>query len=91
MNTAVESMKKEMKKRAILVVSFGTSYEETRKKTIDKIEEDIQNAYPQWRVYRAWTSGMICKRLLERDGVFVPNVRQAMEQMTADGVEEVVV
>lgn len=91
MNTAVESMKKEMKKRAILVVSFGTSYEETRKKTIDKIEEDIQNAYPQWRVYRAWTSGMICKRLLERDGVFVPNVPQAMEQMAADGVEEVVV
>ena len=37
-------------KKAILVVSFGTSYEETRKKTIDCIEQEIQAAYPEYQV-----------------------------------------
>lgn len=83
--------KMEETKRAILVVSFGTSYEETRKKTIEKIEEDVRKAYSRWGVYRAWTSGMICKRILKRDGIFIPNVQQALEQMMDDGVREVVV
>lgn len=78
-------------KKAILVVSFGTSYEETRKKTIDCIEQEIQNAYPEYRVYRAWTSKMIMKKLKVRDGVHVMNVCEAMEQMEKDGIEEVIV
>lgn len=78
-------------KKAILVVSFGTSYEETRKKTIDCIEQEIQAAYPEYQVYRAWTSKMIMKKLKTRDGVHVMNVREAMEQMEKDGVKEVIV
>lgn len=78
-------------KKAILVVSFGTSYEETRKKTIDCIEQEIQAAYPEYQVYRAWTSKMIMKKLKTRDGIHIMNVREAMEQMEKDGIEEVIV
>lgn len=81
----------ERTKRAILVVSFGTSYEETRKKTIDKIEESIKNEYPQYRVYRAWTSAMIRKKLLRRDGIVIPDVAGAMEEMLGDGITDVIV
>ena len=77
--------------RAILVVSFGTSYEETRKKTIDCIEQDIAAAYPEYRVYRAWTSKIIMKKIKERDGISVRNVREAMVQMENDGIKEVIV
>ncbi|MDO4323666.1 MAG: sirohydrochlorin cobaltochelatase [Lachnospiraceae bacterium] len=81
----------EEKKRAILVVSFGTSYEETRKKTIDRIEQDIQERYADYAVYRAWTSGMIRRKILKRDGIHILDVRGAMEQMEADGIDEVIV
>ena len=77
--------------KAILVVSFGTSYEETRKKTIDCIEQEIQKAYPEYQVYRAWTSKMIMKKLKTRDGVHMMNVREAMGQMEKDGIKEVIV
>lgn len=78
-------------KRAILVVSFGTSFAETRKKTIDQIEADIQAMYPECPVYRAWTSGMICRKVLKRDGIRIFNVQEALSQMLLDGVEEVLV
>lgn len=81
---------KEMK-RAILAVSFGTSYEETRKKTIDRIEQDMREAYPDYTLYRAWTSGMIRRKILKRDGIHICDVREAMEQMEADGITEVIV
>ena len=48
-----------MEKQAILAVSFGTSYPETREKTIDRIEEDMRQAYPDDTVYRAWTLSLI--------------------------------
>lgn len=78
-------------KKAILVVSFGTSYEETRKKTIDRIETDIREAYPDYTLYRAWTSKMIRKKLLKRDGIEIPDVCGAMKAMACDGIQEVVI
>ena len=54
-------------KKAILIVSFGTSYENTRKRTIDAIERDIADAFPVCPVYRAWTSKMIIAKLKKRD------------------------
>ena len=59
----------ERKTKAILVVSFGTSFHRTREKTIDRIEADIEAAYPDYQIYRAWTSKMIIAKLLRRDGV----------------------
>lgn len=84
MNTTAE-------KKAILVVSFGTSYEHTRKITIDAIEEAVGTAFPEYRIYRAWTSKMIIARLKKRDGVTIPGITEAMEQMSADGITRVVV
>ena len=77
--------------KAILVVSFGTSYPETRKKTIDAIENEITGAFPEHRVLRAFTSGMIIKKLLKRDGVKVDNVTEALERAVCDGVKALVV
>lgn len=78
-------------KKAILAVSFGTSFEETRKKTIDRIEEDIRRAYPDCTVYRAWTSKMILKKILKRDKIHIRNIKEAMEQMIRDGITELIV
>ncbi len=83
------SMKEQ--KHAILVVSFGTSYNATRERTIDVIEEKIGQAYPDYPVYRAWTSKMIMAKILKRDGVKIDNVREAMARMAADGVTDVIV
>lgn len=79
------------KKRAILVVSFGTSHADTCVKTIDVIENEIRKAYPQYPLYRAWTSKIIRQKIEKRDGVHIFSVKEAMEQMKKDGVTEVVV
>ncbi len=81
----------EEKKTAVLVVSFGTSYENTRKKTLDVIGREMQEAYPQWPFYQAWTSGMIRKKIQMRDGIFIPGVEQALEQMRQDGIRRIAV
>ncbi len=76
--------------KAILVVSFGTSHRETMGKTIEQIETDIGRAYPDHRIYRAFTSKMIINILKSR-GVPVMTVKEAMDQMLQDGMNEVIV
>ena len=78
-------------KKAILAVSFGTSHEDTRKVTIDAIEDSMREAFPDYPVYRAWTSKMIIRKLKNRDNIIVPTVREAMEQMISDGITDVLV
>ena len=77
--------------KAIMVVSFGTSYEASRKATIEKIEQDIRNAFQDHRIYRAWTSKFIISILKKRDNYTVPTIKEALEQMITDGIREVVV
>lgn len=76
--------------KAILVVSFGTSYEETRKKTIDAIEEDIREAFPDYKIYRAFTSKIIIKKLKSRDNIHVDTVSEALERMINDGIKDLI-
>ena len=78
-------------RRAILVVSFGTSYEETRKVTIDAIEQEIGDAHPDYKIYRAWTSKMILKNLKKRDNIHYDTVTEAFLRMREDGITDVVV
>lgn len=78
-------------KKAILTVSFGTSHNDTRKITIDAIEQDMQAAFPDYALYRAWTSKMIIKKVNARDGVHICNVKEAMEKMLQDGITDVLV
>ncbi len=80
-----------MSKKAILVVSFGTSYNETRKVTIDALEQAMADANPDAKIYRAWTSGFIIRKIEKRDGVHINTVAEAFEQMEKDGITDVVV
>lgn len=66
--------------KRILVVSFGTSHEDTRAVTIDAIEKEIGAAFTDCKIYRAWTSKMILARI-ERDHIHYDNVTEAMERM----------
>ena len=78
-------------KKALLVVSFGTSHSDTRERTIDRIEGALASAFPERSFYRAWTSGMIIKKLRREQGIIVPTVTEAMEQMYSDGVTDILV
>lgn len=78
-------------KKAILVVSFGTTYEETRRKTIDCIEKEIAQTYPEFHVYHAWTNPSIRKKLQQHKGIVIPDVQTAMEQIFKKGNEIVIV
>ena len=78
-------------KKAVLVVSFGTSYNETRAATIEAVEKKIADAYPDYKQYRAFTSQTIIDKLAERDGLKIDNVAQAMDRLVADGVTTLVV
>ena len=80
-----------MKKKAILAVSFGTSYTETRELTIGAIEKAIGEAFPEYEVFRAFTSQMIIDKLRSRDGLVIDTVREAMEKLVWKGFKEVVV
>ena len=78
-------------KKGILVVSFGTSYEETRKKTIDIIEDDIQKAFPDYKIFRAFTSKMILRKLKSEYNLKINNVKEAMEEIISQGIKELIV
>ena len=77
--------------KAILAVSFGTSHMDTLDKTIGAIERSIEEHFPEYRLYRAFTSGMILKKLRKMKGLEFYNVKDAMERMAADGMETVIV
>lgn len=78
-------------KKAILVVSFGTSYENTRKKTIEKIEQDLSNGFHQYVFARAFTSKMIINKLKKRDGLFVDTPQEALDKLAEEGFEEIII
>lgn len=78
-------------KKGILVVSFGTSHLDTMEKTIQALEDDIAEAFPEYRVYRAFTSGMILRKLEREEGIKIDTVEQALERMAADGIRGVII
>ena len=77
--------------KVILVVSFGTSYNQSRNLTIGGIETAIQNAYPNYQVRRAFTSQIIIDKLAKREGLVIDNVTEAMNRLLLDKVKEVIV
>lgn len=78
-------------KKAIVVVSFGTSYKETRDKNIQPCEEMIAAEFKGYDFYRAFTSNMIIKKVAVEEKIHIPNPIQILDQLVADGYEEVVV
>ena len=78
-------------KRAILVVSFGTSYSDTRELTIEATEEAFVKAYPDYDIFRAFTAQIIIDKLEERDGIEVDNMQEALERLRGQKYSEVIV
>lgn len=77
------------KKKGILAVSFGTRYADTRKKTITAIETAIRNAHPDIPVYTAWTSRILRAKLLKTNGENIPDVSEALLQMSKEHISDV--
>ena len=81
----------EQQKPVLLVVSFGTSYNDTRDKTIGAVEESLAKAYPEYEIRRAFTAQTIIDILEEREGLKIDNVTQAMSRLVMDDVKDVVI
>ena len=75
----------------ILVVSFGTSFNDSRVATIKAVEDKIQAAFPDWSVRRAFTAQIIINHIMARDGEKIDNVQQALDRAVANGVKNLVV
>lgn len=77
--------------KEILVVSFGTSYNDSRAKDIGGIESYLAKQFPDYSVRRAFTSQIIMNHILARDGEKIDNVEQALERAKKNGVKELIV
>ena len=75
----------------LLVVSFGTSFNDSRAKDIKGVEDALQAAYPDWSVRRAFTAQIIINHVQARDGEKIDNMQQAMDRAVANGVKNLVV
>ena len=78
-------------KKALLVVSFGTSYHDSRKITIGGIENALREAFPDYEVRRAFTSQIIIDKLKKRDGIAIDNVTEALDRAVDNGVKNLVI
>jgi cobalamin biosynthesis Co2+ chelatase CbiK len=81
----------EIGENEILVVSFGTSYNDSRVQDIGGIEKALQEAYPDWSVRRAFTSQIIINHIQARDGEKIDNMDQALQRAVDNGVKNLVV
>lgn len=81
----------EIGEKELLVVSFGTSYNDSRRLTIGAIEKAMQEAFPDWSVRRAFTSQIIIDHVKDRDGEYIDNVTEALERAVNNGVKTLVV
>lgn len=77
-------------KEAVLMVHFGTTYDETRQKTIDVINERVRSEFPQAEVREAFTSPRVVKQLAKR-GIRKDNTIEALMRLRADGYRRVTV
>ena len=77
-------------KKAILVVSFGTSYLDTLEKTIEKAEKQIRDNFSEYDIYRAFTSHKIIKKLKEKYEIFIETPEEMLEKLYENGYEEII-
>ena len=81
----------EIGENELLVVSFGTSFNESRAEDIGGIEKALQEANPDWSVRRAFTAQIIINHIYARDGEKIDNVDQALQRAVDNGVKNLVV
>lgn len=75
----------------LLVVSFGTSFNDSRAADIKGVEDALQEAFPEWSVRRAFTAQIIINHVQARDGEFIDNMDQALERAVSNGVKNLVI
>ena len=75
----------------LLVVSFGTSFNDSRAEDISGIEKALEAAYPDWSVRRAFTAQIIINHIQARDDEHIDNMDQALDRAVANGVKNLVV
>lgn len=75
----------------LLAVSFGTSYNDSRRLSIGAIEEALEDAIPEYSLRRAFTSQIIINHVKSRDGVTIDNVGEALERAVENGVKNLVI
>lgn len=76
-------------KKAIVVVSFGTTFDDARKSCIESVETKIKEAFPDYEVRRAFTSKIVMKRLADR-GIFINSLEKTLDDLKAAGYEDIV-
>lgn len=81
----------EIGENELLVVSFGTSYNDSRVEDIKGIEDALAEAYPDWSVRRAFTAQIIINHIQARDGEQIDNVEQALQRAVDNGVKNLVI
>ena len=79
------------KENEILVVSFGTSFNDNRVATIGAVEKAIAAAFPEWSVRRAFTAQIIINHVAARDGEQINNMQQALDLAKQAGVKNLVI
>lgn len=75
----------------LLVVSFGTSYNDNRRLTIGAIEEAMEKAFPEYDVRRGFTSQIIIDHVKSRDKISIDNVGEALDRAADNGVKKLVI
>ena len=81
----------EIGENELLVVSFGTSFNDSRAEDIKGIEDALAKAYPDWSVRRAFTAQIIINHVEARDGEDIDNMQQALDRAVENGVKNLVV
>ena len=81
----------EIGENELLVVSFGTSFNDSRAEDVKGIEDALAAAYPDWSVRRAFTAQIIINHVQARDGEKIDNMQQALDRAVANGVKNLVV
>ena len=81
----------EIGENELLVVSFGTSFNDSRAEDIGGIEKALQEAYPDWSVRRAFTAQIIINHVQARDGEKIDNMDQALQRAVDNGVKNLIV
>lgn len=81
----------EIGENELLVVSFGTSYNDNRRLTVGAIEEALEKAFPDYAVRRGFTSQIIIDHVMSRDSVKIDNVTEALDRAVENGVKNLVV
>ena len=81
----------EIGENEILVVSFGTSFNDSRVADIKGIEDALQEAFPDWSVRRAFTAQIIINHVQARDGEYIDNMEQALDRAVANGVKNLII